>query len=134
MVHKHKYNTLLVIFIIGFVISTILTLTPTPVICDGSNGCEVVQTSSYAYLFGVKVATYGIGIFLLLILITLMHMKTPKNHTRHIIHTGVILGAAVSLYFIYLQKYVLQAYCKYCMIVDVSILIGLIIAILYWKH
>ncbi|MDO8467705.1 MAG: vitamin K epoxide reductase family protein [Nanoarchaeota archaeon] len=132
--HKHKYKILLVIFIIGFAISTILSLTPVPVFCGPEQGCDTVQSSPYAYLFGIKNATYGIGIFLILILLTLLHMKTPRNHTKHAIHTGVILGAAIALYFLYLQQFVIKAYCRYCIVIDIALLIGLIISLLYWKH
>lgn len=135
MIKPHqKYPILLVIFIIGFIISLTLTLTPVPPFCDGTDGCEVVQSSSHAYLNGIKNSTYGIGLFLILIFATALHMKTPKNHTKHLIHVGIIIGSAIAIYFLYLQQFVLQAYCKFCIIIDFALIVGLIITLYHWKH
>ncbi len=128
---KHKYTFLLIIFIISLVGSLILSLTPTPPICV--QGCDVVQTSKYAYSFGIKNSILGIFIFAFLSIITALQIKHHSKNKKLIINISIILGAIIAIYFIYLQKFVLFSYCKYCLVVDISLIIALIIIIFPWK-
>ena len=125
-----KYKTILIIFIIAFVSSIMLSLS---VPCDTQNTCEIVQNGSYGSFKGINNSYLGIGVFLFLALITFSHIKKPRKYKKTIIHAGVILGSVIALYFIYLQQFVLKAYCKYCIVIDIVVLIALIIAIFTWK-
>lgn len=127
-----KYKALFIIFGICLISSLILALTPTPLIC--SEGCDIVQTSKYAYTLGIKNSGIGVVIFAILIILVLLYKAEEKHKKlRHTIHTGLIIGSVIALYFIYLQIYVLKSYCKYCLIVDIGLLIGLAIAIWKWE-
>ncbi|PIN93510.1 hypothetical protein COU61_00820 [Candidatus Pacearchaeota archaeon CG10_big_fil_rev_8_21_14_0_10_35_13] len=126
-----KYKFLLVIFTISLIASLILTLTPTPIIC--TEGCEVVQTTTYAYTLGIKNSAYGTVIFTVLMLIVALQIKKPKKTHRKIIHLAIITGSIVSLYFLYLQAFVINSWCKYCLIVDIGMIVALGIAIVSWK-
>lgn len=131
----HKYYPLLGIFCLGLVISITLTAAPTPAICDPNEGCDTVLTSPQAFMFfGIKNSAWGIGAFALLSGATIYHLKKPRKETRHFIHLGVILGTLYALYFIYLQTNVLHAYCKYCMTIDLAMIVALGITIKYWKE
>ena len=129
-----KYKLLLVIFIIGLIGSLLISLTPTSKICSPNEGCDAVLNSKYAETFGVRNSHYGIIIFTAISLITLFHLKNPSNKKRKIIHLAIIFGALIASYLIYLQYHTLNSYCKYCLVVDTSLIIGLLIVLLTWKH
>ena len=128
-----KYKFLFWLFLFAFVASLILSLTPVSEICDPEKGCEIVQHSSYASTLGIKNSFYGSIIFALTLLLILSHMKKPEEYKKQITHAIIIFSSVVAIYFIYLQQFVLNSYCKYCLVVDVSILIALLIIIFGWK-
>jgi uncharacterized membrane protein len=120
-----KYKIIFGLLVISLLSSLVLTLTPIPAVCRPGEGCDIVRTSEYAYTFGIPNPYYGVLIFSFLCLLTLSHMKWPHKRKKQVIHSGVIIGSIVAIYFIYLQHFVLQAYCKYCLVVDFSVLIAL---------
>lgn len=128
---KHKYFFLLIIFLLSFTSSLVLTITPTPPVCIA--GCDVVTTSKYASTLGIKNSIYGTFIFAILTAITFLQIKSPSANKRKIIHSGVILGTIVAIYFIYLQIFTLFSYCKYCLVVDIGLIIALFIIIFSWR-
>ena len=128
-----KYRVLFWLFLFSLIVSLILSLTPISEICDPGKGCEVVQHSPYASTLGVKNSHYGSVIFALALFLVISHIRRPKDYKRKIIHAIVMMGSIVALYFIYLQQFVLNTYCKYCMVVDISMLTALIVIIFNWK-
>ncbi len=126
-----KYKALFIIFGVCLIASLMLALTPTPLIC--SKGCDLVQTSKYAYTFGIKNSWYGVVIFLALMIMVTYYKAEKKPRLRHAIHTGLIIGSLIAIYFLYLQMYVLRSYCKYCLVVDIGLLIGMGIAMWKWE-
>lgn len=131
---EDKYKILLILFGISLIGSIVLSLIPVPVVCDPGVGCDAVQTSSYNQTFGIKNSYYGVVVFIFLIFLTLSHIKNPTKNKRLLIHSAVVIGSLISLYFLYLQKFTLQAYCTYCLVVDISILIAFGIIIWKWRE
>ena len=129
-----KYHTLLFLFALALGSSLVLSLIPLPAICDPGKGCDVVQHSVYAYTLGISNNYYGVIAFGILTAITLSHMQKRRKWKKNIIHLGTILGAVAAFYFLYIQHYILNAYCKYCVVIDFSIIIALGIVILKWKE
>jgi len=122
-----KYKILLVLFIISFASSLTLSLKPVSEICDLNKGCEVVHYSQYNFTFGIQNSHYGIFIFLFLILLTSSQIVKPKKNKETAIKLLVIIGSLIVVYFLYIQEFVLNAYCKYCLLVDFSLLLALIV-------
>lgn len=129
-----KYNILLILFTLSLASSLVLSLTPISEICDPGAGCSVVHHSVYNKTFGIQNSHYGVVIFALVILLTLSQLKNPTKNKKNLIHAVIIIGSLIALYFIYLQQFVLNAYCKYCMVVDLSMLAALLIIIFKWKE
>ena len=128
-----KYKILLVLFVLSLASSLIMSIFPVSQICDPEEGCDVVQHSAYAYTFGIKNNYYGIGIFLSVIFLIFSHIKKPTKYKKNLIHAAVIIGSLVALYFLYIQEFVLNAYCKYCVAVDLSMLAALSVIIFNWR-
>ena len=107
--------------------SLLLSFAPQETICNLNEGCSVVQNSSYSYTFGIKNSHYGILIFTILSIITFSQIKKNNKLKEQIIHASILIGALIAMYFIYIQAFVLNAWCKYCMVVDISLIFALII-------
>lgn len=131
---KTKYISILSFVIISLISSMILSFTPVSQSCsiDGG-GCNKVHNCCYNYTFGIQNSHYGIGLFLILSTILLYQIKNPSNKKRGLIHLGVILGSIVAFWFLYLQQFVIRAYCKYCLVVDFSMIIALSITLFQWS-
>jgi len=129
---KKKYYLLIFLFLISLISSLILTLKPTPPICE--DGCDLVQTSQYAYTLGLKNSIIGIFAFTTLLITTYLETKNPSKKKRMIIHSGILIGATIALYFLYLQIFILKSFCTYCLVVDISLILSLAIAISLWKN
>ncbi len=76
----------------------------------GSGGCEAVQSSRYADIWGIPVATLGMGGYAGLLLAALLKGEG-----------GVLLGLFVTLvsvlfsaYLTYLELFVIYAVCQWC--------------------
>ena len=129
-----KYKIFLLIFVVGLISSIIITSNSSTGICRPGNGCDTVTGSAYGSTFGIANATYGIFVFPFLIILTLLHMKRPSNHLRRILHFSIIFGALVSIYFLYLQVFVIKAFCEFCIVIDIALLIGLGFMFYLWEH
>jgi uncharacterized membrane protein len=92
-------------------------------ICATGGGCETVQKSSYSELAGVPVALLGLGGYLA-ILATLF---VPGETTRLWAAALALVGAGFSLYLTYLELFVIDAICQWCVAsaVIMTVLAGL---------
>jgi len=128
-----KYHVIFVLFLIGLGASAILSFEQTNGFCKPGEGCDTIQNSIYAHTLGIKNSLYGVIIFSLLLIITGIHAKKYSKNLEKIINLSIILGSIMALWFIYLQKFVLEAWCRYCLVVDVAMFIALAV-IIFWKR
>jgi len=129
-----KYKILLVIFAVCLAASAILAFIPTEKICgDEGSSCSIVQNSQYKETLGVNNSYFGLIAFTILIFLTISHMRKPRRQKKLLLVLGVTASALASLYFIYLQAFVIKAFCLYCMVVDAGSLIAFIVIIVMGK-
>ncbi len=91
-------------------------------LCVAGQGCDLVQSSSYAYLFGIKLMY--IAIFAFLFLMTLFIFSEP------LFVLASIIGAAFAFYFISLQLFVLKQICSTCVVIDSTMILIAILGII----
>lgn len=121
-----KYKSILFLIMLALIASIILTFIPIEEACGlETSGCYEVQTSEYEETLGFKNAHLGLVAFSVLFIITFLHDKKPTKKRKQFIKTGLILGSIFALYFLYLQFFVINAVCKYCMVTDIGILASL---------
>ena len=78
-------------------------------------GCEVVLTSAYNTIAGIPVALFGVLYYMTILLVSLAYMISKKEMIiRHAAYLTPI-GFIASIYFVYLQLFVINAICLYCM-------------------
>jgi len=123
-----KYKILLVLFIIALISSILLAFNGNHEICEPES-CEDVQSSDYFSFFGIQNHYYGIVMFAFMILLTLSYIKKQRKYKKYIINLGVVVGAVIAIYFLYLQQFVLNSFCKYCLVVDISMILALILVV-----
>lgn len=125
IVYKRLVVALMFLSIIGFVDATYLTIEhyrdADPVCVIGPvgglfDGCGVVTRSEYAVVLGVSVAALGaLYYFLALILSAILTRRTDRRIVAVLAGlTGT--GFIASLWFVYLQLFVLRALCLYCVV------------------
>lgn len=84
--------------------------------CSILQGCDVVTTSEYAAIFGISVALFGALYYFvhLALSVTYLDKQNPRGLKWAFLFSPA--GFIASLYFIYLQLFVLSAICVYCMV------------------
>jgi len=130
---KYKYPLLMLFFIIALIASAILSFVPTPDVCNLEAGCYTVQNSPYNSILGIKNSYLGMLIFLAAIILIYFQIKNPSLIKRKLIYLMTIIGAIIAVCFFAIQVFVLHAFCKYCVIVDFSMIAALIVVLAYWK-
>jgi uncharacterized membrane protein len=116
-------NKLLIVFFIivsflGFLDATYLTaqhyLGAIPP-CVITTGCETVLTSEHSVIFGIPTALWGAMYYLLLFILAVLALDLKPEIIRFVAYLTPI-GFFASLYFVYLQLFVIKEICSYCMI------------------
>ncbi|MFH1325398.1 MAG: vitamin K epoxide reductase family protein [archaeon] len=133
MKNKTKYQILLVLFLISLASSIFLSTQKQDALCGIGDDCDIVKNSQYNYTLGLQNSYYGIVIFSFLSVLTFLQIKKPEKRKENIIKISVIIGSIIVFYFLYIQKFVLNAFCRYCLVVDFSVLIALFIVLLKWE-
>ncbi len=110
--------TIAVVASVGFIDASYLTLQHYigfPAVCLAVNGCEVALTSSYAILFGVPTALFGVLYYAAMFLFALLAVRSGRRSHRVGVALGSLVGLFASAWFVYLQLWVIGAICLWCM-------------------
>jgi uncharacterized membrane protein len=89
--------------------------------------CGVVNHSEFAEIRHIPVATLGIAGYALLGVLALFRMRTS-----HLVAS--LLGLAFALRLTWIEKYVLQVWCLYCVISQLIILLIAILSLAWWMR
>ena len=122
-----------VLGVLGLAVATYLTIThyqgDNPVCFAGGHGCETVQKSEYAELVGIPVPILGLFGYLTV----LVAAALPGDPGRLLGLFAGLIGFGFSLYLTYLELFVIDAICQWCvasavimtLVLGVSLLRGL---------
>ncbi|MCG3114044.1 MAG: vitamin K epoxide reductase family protein [Candidatus Manganitrophus sp. SA1] len=110
---------LLAASLIGFIDAAYLTAkhylgAPPP--CGRFGGCETVTTSEYAAIAGVPLALLGAVYYLAVFLSVIAYLDTRRPGILRMTAGFTAVGFLASLWFVYLQLFVIKAICPYCML------------------
>ncbi len=115
-----RRQAIVLLALVGLLVATYLWLYKIGVIGElqcGTGGCEVVQTSRYAELFGVPVAFYGVVGYAVLFVLGLVGLRPARAGDRRIAALLAALatsGFAFTLYLTSLELFVIHAVCRWC--------------------
>ena len=97
-----------------------------PLFCGPESGCDLVQNSAYATLFGLPVALWGL-LWYLAILWSATLLPPRLKRWRRLAWLTVI-GFAISLYFTLTGAIVLEAWCMWCLASQI-VMLALLLAV-----
>lgn len=83
--------------------------------CTLLHGCEIVTTSAYSILWGIPLALYGAVYYLLVFVLSIIYLETGNARLLRLAGRFTVIGFLASLYFVYLQLFVIEAICVYCL-------------------
>jgi len=107
-----------VVAVLGLVDAAYLTvhhLTAEPVPCSLVSGCETVLTSPYAEIAGIPLAAIG-GVAYFVAFALAVLAAFGNRMTWMLFGIQVVLMAVFTSWLIYLQAYVIGAFCQFCLI------------------
>lgn len=84
--------------------------------CYIVQGCETVTTSSYSKIFAIPVSLIGSMHYLGLIVLSLFYIDKKKSWTLPVLFVGTSVGFIMSLWFLYVQLFIIKELCMYCLI------------------
>ena len=129
-------QTIAVLALIGLFVALYLWLHALgfggPLRC-GTGGCDTVQTSRWATLFGLPVALYGVVGYALILLAALAGLRPAAVQRRDVSYLLVALaslGFVFTLYLTYLELFVIHAVCRWCVGSAVIITMIWVVAVL----
>ena len=94
---------------------TLKHYTHTPVGCSLIEGCDKVTGSEYAELFGVPVALLGTLYYAAVAGFSFGYLKTKRQELMRFAMAFTPVGFVASVWFVYLQFFVIGAICPYCL-------------------
>lgn len=122
--------TFLPVSFLGFLDASYLTIKNfmgTPLPCSILRGCEEVTRSQYSTIVGIPVALLGAIYYLTIFVLVILYLNKKKSSLRNadrniddddgllrFIARLTIIGMLASLWFVFLQVFVIKAICLYC--------------------
>jgi len=108
----------LAVALIGFVDAGYLTVEHYQHVippCSLTGGCEKVLTSEFSTVLGIPVSLLGM-IYYLIIAVGLFAFLESKNHeVLRVTLLLTVLGLLASAWFLFLQIFIVKAFCLYCL-------------------
>ncbi len=105
--------------LIGFLDAVFLTAkhySGQEVSCSLTGGCNDVLTSQYATMLGFPTSLWGAGYYLVILAAALLYLKQQNWLSEKILSYFTFGGFLFSLYLVYLQLFVIQSICPYCLL------------------
>jgi len=116
---------------------TWIKLSHNEVLCaPGIGDCYTVNTSRYSELYGIPIAIFGLATFLLIIFILLLEPRLPfiqENGNLAVFGISMI-GVIYSAYLSYLEEFVIHAWCPYCVLSAIMMVIIFFLSIMRLKQ
>lgn len=105
--------------LVGFTDSAYLLakrISGAPIPCFITSGCDTVSKSPYSVMFGVPLSAWGVVFYLGIGFLALLYIDTKNLIVAKLIPLATTLGFLSSLYFVYVQKFLIGAFCIYCIL------------------
>jgi uncharacterized membrane protein len=101
--------------------------------CGPVKGCETVAASDYATVAGIPVAMFGVAFSSVLVGMCLAWWRRAERRALYAAYGLGLAGIIVVVYLTYLELFVIEAICVWCVSYAVTIVVGwLAAAIAAW--
>ena len=115
-------QAMIILSLVGLAIAAYLALTYTQgqaPYCAGSGGCESVQTSQYATIVaGITVPVLGVSGYITLLALILLRGRVNEQiefYLPLLTYGAALFGFLYSAYLTYLEAFVIEAWCYWCL-------------------
>ena len=129
-------SILLIVALLGFADAMYLTIEHFKGVvppCTLVSGCETVLTSTYSVIAGIPVSLLGAIYYLVIAVGIFAYIDTKKSNILKWTLSLTVLGLLMSLWFIFLQAFIIKAWCLYCLGSAVSSIILFVLANVVFK-
>ena len=99
--------------------------------------CEKVQSSRYSVFLGLPVATWGIGFYLLMLVLSVASMQERYAGSRGLSLAMFLVtgwGVLFTAWLNYLEAFVINAWCEWCLGSAAMVLVLFILALMEWRE
>ncbi len=121
-----------VLSILGIVVSGYLTYihySGEPIFCGGTNSCELVNTSRYAFIGSIPVSALGLLAYIAILILSFIKSNADRQWPAMLIFGLALIGVMFQLYLSYIELFVLHAICYWCVSSQIIILVIFILAL-----
>lgn len=118
MKQKNIINLFILISLIGILDASYLTFehfSINNIICNINDTCNIVLTSKYAEILGVPLAILGLMYYLTIFINSFLFKITKYTGYKLILLYLPIFSFFFSIWLVYLQLFILNSICIYCM-------------------
>jgi len=119
LISKHAGWIFAVFALIGFLDASYLTANHylgASLVCPIFGDCEKVTASQYSAIGGIPVALFGAVYYIFIFLLVIWYLDSKKESILYFIARATAVGFLASVWFLYLQLFVILALCLYCII------------------
>jgi uncharacterized membrane protein len=135
---KRKWMAL--ISLAGLFLGAYLTLYKVGVIgalvCNVGS-CEQVQTSRWSVFLGLPVATWGVGFYLLMLVLSIAGLQPRFSDSRQLSLVVMLLagwGVVFTAWLNYLEAFVIHAWCEWCLGSAAMVVLLFVLAVTDWRE
>ena len=114
---KNRRLVITVMSVLGLFVAGYLSwshFSGVPVYCGGSNSCELVNNSRFAFLGPIPVAYLGLTGYIIILVLSLIPSKDDRQWPILLIFGGALIGVVLQWYLFYIEVDVLHAICYWC--------------------
>lgn len=129
-------GAILLVGFVGFLDASYLTakrFLGSPLQCYFFGGCDIVTSSPYSLMFGVPISLLGSIFYLLVVLSAVAYLQYKKPIFGQALMVLATTGILFSGYFLFLQAFVIKAYCFYCVVSVGTSATNFILMSVAWK-
>ncbi len=97
-------------------------------VCGPSHGCETVASSEYSEILGIPVALLGLVFSLVLVALAATWWRHADRRALLAAYGILLLGTLFVAYLTYLELFVIEAICVWCVSFAVTVVVAMVIA------
>lgn len=114
---KSVQTAALILTVVGMMDAAYLSysrVTSSPLFCGKGGGCAIVEASPYSVFAGVPLAFWGLAFYIGMFFVCALLIGRYERPARALFLLGALIGALMSLSFLYIQGVLIGAWCIYC--------------------
>lgn len=134
--YKKIAIAILIIGFLGFLDTLYLTyehFAGTAVNCALLTGCDKVLTSQYSVIVGVPMALLGTIYYLVILALAAALFQNRSKKIFNLLMLVISCGFLFSLWLVFLQIFVLKAFCTYCLLSAADTTILFVLSLFFVK-